>query len=119
MKKPVITEKHIEAILDENVLLDFPLYGNVNIRLFGRIIGRVRNRFKQYIFIPTIAFSSVRFSIGDVSCIEPDMEFGHIVSLKNIEKEPRKRKRRKKKVVLKSVAMESNPTMDLSQVLCV
>lgn len=111
----MITEKHIEAITNKNILLDFPIYGNVNIRLFGRIIGRMRNRFKQYIFIPTISFSSIRFAASDVSDIEPDAEFGLILSLKNIENEPKKRKRKKKKIALKSVAMESNTAIDLTQ----
>ena len=112
MRKPTITEKHIEAITSKNVLLDFPMYGNFRARLFGRIVGRLRNRFKQYIFIPTIPFSSFYFASGDVEMIEPDSEFGFIIKIKNTDNEP-KRRRRKKKPVLKAVMAEA--PIDLNQ----
>lgn len=115
MKKPTIKEKHIEAISGKNILMDFPMYGNFNARLFGRIAGRLRDRFKHYIFIPTIPYSSFQFAVSDVESIEPDAEFGFILKIKNTDNEPKKRRRKKKKLV--EVAIEPEMPIDLNQTL--
>lgn len=114
MKYPTIKEKHIEAVVSKNIILDFPLYGQLTARLFGKIVGRRRNRFKQYIFAPTIPFSSFSFAVSDVKTIEPENETTFVITLKNSDNEPRKRKRRKKEKPLPVVAAEPDAVMDLS-----
>ena len=114
MKKPTIKEKHIEAVSGKNIIMDFPMYGGFSARLFGRIVGRLRDRFKHYIFIPTIPYSSFQFTVNDVESIEPDAEFGFILKIKNTDNEPKKR-RRKKKVKLAVVAAELETPIDLQE----
>jgi hypothetical protein len=112
MRKPTIKEKHIEVISGKNILMDFPMYGNFNARLFGRIVGRQRDRFKHYVFIPTIPYSSFQFTISDVESIEPDAEFGFILKIKNTDNEPKRRRRKKKKP---APVVAAEPEINLNQ----
>lgn len=111
MKNPTIKEKHVEAISRKNILIQFPLYGNFTAKLFGRIVGRIRDRFKHYIFIPSIPFSSFQFTVNDVESIEPDSEFGFILKIKNADNKPKKRRRKKK---IKLIAVEAEVPIDIS-----
>jgi len=114
MRYPTIKEKHVEAVAGKNIILDFPLYGQLTASLFGKIVGRKRNRFKQYIFAPTIPFSTISFAVSDVQSIEPKDDSTFVIKLKNSDNEPRKRKRRKKEKPLPVVASEPGAVIDLS-----
>ena len=111
-KKNIVTEKHIETITDQNIKLVFTIFGNFQANITGKITGRVRNRFKQFIFIPTFPFMSFAFSVGDVEKIEL-IDEGIVVNLFKVEE---KKKRRKKKKVPSVVAIEPDLEIDLSSV---
>lgn len=114
MKYPTIKEKHVDVVSGKNIILEFPLYGQFTARLFGKIVGRKRNRFKQYVFAPTIPFSSFSFAVSDIKTIEPENDTTFVITLKNTDTEPRKRKRRKKEKPLPVVAAETDVVVDLS-----
>lgn len=72
MKHVEITQKHVEALVDRNIILIFTLSGTFKAQFYGKIVGRLRTRFKQYIFVPNTPFVSFYFSVGDVEKIELD-----------------------------------------------
>lgn len=106
-KKLVFTEKHLESIADKNVTLIFSIFGNFQGRVVGKIVGRKRNRFKQFVFVPTFPFMTFIFSVSDVENIEFSNSNGVVISL-DPNYEPPKKKRKKK---LPAV----NPEIDLNK----
>ena len=109
-KKIEFTEKHLEAIADKTVMLVFSIFGTFQGRINGKITGRMRNRFKQFVFVPTFPFMTFAFSIGDVENIE-FTDQGIVVVL-NEHYEPPKRKRKKKKA---SPVVAAESEMDLNK----
>ena len=109
-RKIEITEKHLEAISNQSILLVYPMFGAVQGRITGKITGRLRNRFRQFMFVPTFPFMTFAFSKHDVKNVE-FADKGIVVTL-GWAPEPKKR-RKKKKPAPKVVAME--PDIDLNE----
>jgi len=111
-KKKLITDKHIELIAHQDIKLIFPVFGNVTLNIPGKITGRIRNRFKQFVFSPTFPFMSVAFASSDVEKMEV-IDNDLIITLNQVEE---KKKRRKKKKPLPVVEIEpSDAPIDLNK----
>jgi len=110
--KSTITDKHIELLANQEITLVYPLFGNFQENIPGKITGRVRNRFKQFVFVPTFPTTSFYFATSDVVKIEVIQNTVFVVLGKTEEK----KKRRKKKKPLPVVEIEPEPVeIDLSK----
>ena len=110
-KKNIITEKHIESIADQTVRLIFPIFGNLQANISGKIVGRIRNRFKQFVFTPTFPFMTLNFSSGDVEKIEIT-DGGIVITLEKTDESKKRRKKKKKEAPV--VASEPDIAIDLT-----
>jgi hypothetical protein len=110
-KKGIITDKHVEAIAGQTIKLIFTIFGNFQANISGSVTARLRNRFKQFVFVPTFPFMSLAFAAHDVQSIEVTDD-GIVVTLGQEEEKP---KRRKKKKALPVVAPEPEPEIDLNK----
>lgn len=95
--KIVYTEKHLEAIADKSIVLVWTFFGTFQCRIGGKITGRMRNRFKQFVFVPTFPFMTLAFSVHDVQNIE--FSDKAIVVTLDVNWNPPKKKRKKKKAL--------------------
>lgn len=115
-KKVSITEKHIEAIADKTIRAVISLFGNCHLNIQGRVTGRLRNRFKTFVFTPIFPFCYFTFSVGDVEKIDYT-ETGVIITLNRAsasDSTPKRRKRKKKKPA-PVVAAEPDTAIDLNK----
>ena len=113
MKNQGVSSKQIEMLVGKNITLTFTVSGNCQAQFFGKIVGRVRNRFKQYLFIPAAPFTSICFSTGDVEKIEMPDEDTWLLTIYSNSPEPKKRHRKKKKN-LPVVSAEPTVAIDLN-----
>ena len=111
MSKRNITHKNIEEICDKDITICFTVSGTFQGQFLGRIVARLRNRFKQYVFIPATPFATFCFSSGDVKTIE---QLGDSFVLTIHDSSVKKKKRRKKKPNSTAVAAETESIIDLS-----
>ena len=111
-KISVITEKHIEAIADKTVTAIISLFGNCHGHIKGKVTGRLRNRFKTFVFTPVFPFMYFTFSIGDVEKVDIT-DKGVVITLNRVMEAPKRR--RKKKKPLPVVASEPDTAMDLNK----
>lgn len=119
--KIAITEKHIDALGNQNIVLIAPLgsSGTFKGQFYGKISGRLRTRFKQYIFVPNMPFTSFYFSLSDIEKIEEkDGIFILNIGTNPASEAPIKRKRRKnaKAKLLPAIDLNSdnNEVIELS-----
>lgn len=94
-KQVTITEKHIAAIADKNVLVVISLFGNCQGRIPGKVTERLRNRFKQFVFTPKFPFMDIIFSVGDVEKIDITDD-GVTLTLNQVVEAPKRRRKKKK-----------------------
>lgn len=115
-KKATISEKHIEAISAKTVTAVVSLFGHCHLNIQGKITGRLRNRFKTFVFTPTFPFCYFTFSVGDVEKIDYT-ETGVIVTLNRVAADDSapKRRRRKKKKAPPVVAAETEIDLNATQ----
>lgn len=114
-KKIEITSKHIEQLIGRNVNLSFIIAGNFKGRFYGKIVGRLRNRFKQYVFAPETPFIYFQFAVDDVEKIEMPDDDTWLITMKENKPEPKKRRRKKKKPLsVAAVETETAPVVDLT-----
>jgi len=111
-KKASINEKHIEAIADKTISVIIYLFGNCHQHIQGKVTGRIRNRFKTFVFTPTFPFCYFTFSIGDVEKIEITENKGIVMTLNRIIEAPKRRRKKKKPAPV--VAAEPDAVVDLS-----
>ena len=111
-KKVTITEKHVEAIADKTITVIIFLFGHCHCHISGKITGRLRNRFKTFVFTPSFPIMFFTFSVGDVEKIDEN-ENGITVTLNCVEGKPKRR--RKKKKAPPVVAAEPDLTIDLNE----
>lgn len=115
-EKVSITEKHIENLFGQNIILVTPLTdsGTFKGQFYGKIVGRLRTRFKQYIFAPLAPFVSFYFSVSDVEKIEKnDDVFILRIGINPASEAPIKRKRKTKKNTKKNKSKKA-PVIDLT-----
>jgi len=111
MSKRDITHKNIEEICDKDITICFTVSGTFQAQFLGRIVARLRNRFKQYVFIPATPFATFCFSSGDVKKIE---QLGDSFVLTIHDSSNKKKKRRKKKSNSTASVVETGNVIDLS-----
>ena len=111
MSKRIITHKNIEEICDKDITICFTVSGTFQAQFLGRIVARLRNRFKQYVFIPATPFATFCFSSGDVKKIE---RLGDSFVLTIYDSSVKKKKRRKKKSNSTTPVVETESVIDLS-----
>lgn len=110
-KKISITEKHIEAIADKTIKAVISLFGNCHCHIQGKITGRLRNRFKTFVFTPTFPIMFFTFSVGDVEKIDYT-EAGVLLTLNRVDEAPKRRRKKKKPAPV--VAAEPDAAIDLN-----
>lgn len=111
MSSQKIKNKHLELIADKTIKAVFPIFGMLTAYIDGKITGRIRNRFKTFVFLPTFPFMCFTFSASDVEKI--DVTNSGIVLYLN-KTEEKKKKRRKKKPALPVVEIEPEIPIDLN-----
>lgn len=116
MKKVNITEKHIEAVADKTITAIISLLGNCQYHVQGKITGRLRNRFKTFVFTPTFPVMFFTFSVGDVEKIDIT-ESGIVLTMNHPEGKPKHRRKKKKSPPV--VAAEPDAAIDLNKEISV
>ena len=93
MSNHKVKNKHLEFIADKAIKAVFPIFGMLTAHIDGKITGRIRNRFRTYVFTPTFPFMCFAFTAGDVEKIDVT-DSGILLYL---GQELKKKKRHKKK----------------------
>ena len=99
MSKRAITHKDIEEISDKEITICFTISGTFQAHFLGKIVARLRNRFKQYVFIPSTPFATFCFSSGDIKKIER-LGDGFVLTINDPFTKKKKRKKKKSASIL-------------------
>ena len=112
-----ITEKYIEELIGHKIILLVNLCGSVKGCFLGTIEGRLRNRFKHYIFKADVPYVNFFFTPSDVREIEMNdgtfyVKLGEPDEMESENKDKRK-KTTKSKVNTKKAKKKLNPSRQL------
>lgn len=110
-KKQIIKNKHLELIADKPIKVVFPIFGMLTAHIDGKITGRIRNRFKTFVFMPTFPFMCFTFTASDVELLDIT-DTGIVLYLNKTEE--KKKKRRKKNPESPVVVIEPETPIDLN-----
>lgn len=96
-----ITEKHIEVLVGHKIILLVNLCGSVKACFLGTIEGRLRSRFKHYIFKSDTPYTNFFFTPHDVRSIEQSDGMFYVKLGEAEDMDSENKKNRKKKVKTK------------------
>jgi len=98
-----ITEKHIEVLIGHKIILLVNLCGSVKACFLGTIEGRLRSRFKHYIFKSDTPYTNFFFTPHDVRSIEQNEGFFYVKlgEPDDMDSENKKNKKKKSKTKAK------------------
>lgn len=111
-----ITEKHIESLIGHKIILLINLCGSVKGCFLGTIEGRLRSRFKHYIFKADTSYVNFFFTPHDVREIDQDdgIFYVKLGEPNEMDSENKKNKKTTKSKVKTKKVKKKKPVIDLS-----